>query len=58
MRNLTFHRARIGGLEFEALMSVDGPYRTALGVSHLHWFGSVWYDRAQGEAARARAVPA
>ena len=65
MRNLTFHRARIGGLEFEALMSVDGPYLAvgrhdgrryeggvALGVRHLHWFGSEepgWMARPRGK---------
>ena len=52
MRNPTFHRARIGGLQFEALLSADGPavvvrgpgrrYEgwVALGVSHPHWVGS------------------
>jgi hypothetical protein len=53
MRNLVFHRARIGGLALEALMSADGPAMVvrghegrryegwvALGVSRLRWFGS------------------
>ena len=31
MSNLSFHRVRIGGLEFEALMSVDGPYLAVRG---------------------------
>ncbi|MBV8092598.1 MAG: hypothetical protein JO110_05085 [Acetobacteraceae bacterium] len=51
--NLVFHRARIGGLDFEALMSADGPAIVVrghegsryegwvpLGVSRLRWFGS------------------
>ena len=48
--NLVFHRARIGGLDFEALLSADGPALVVrghegrryegwapLGVSHLCW---------------------
>ena len=52
MRNLAFHRVRIGGLDFEALLSADGPAIVVrgpdrryegwapLGVSNLCWFGS------------------
>ena len=51
--NLVFHRVRIGGVDFEAFMSTDGPALgvgghagrrsegwAPLGVSHLRWFGS------------------
>ena len=53
MSNLVFHRVRIGGMDFEAFMSADGPALVVgghdgrryegwapLGVSHLCWFGS------------------
>ena len=53
MRNLVFHRVRIGGVDFEAFLSADGPALAVgghegrryegwapLGVSHLHWFES------------------
>ena len=65
MSNLVFHRVRIGGLDFEAFMSADGPALVvgghegrryegwvALGVSHLRWFGSEepgWMAEPRGQ---------